>query len=346
MSVLVVSCPCALGLALPLLDDFVTSRMRQQGIFVRHQRLWQRLPRIRNLVFDKTGTLTEPTPRWLNPEVLDQLDETAVAALRHLVRDNCHPFASALREELFHRAPPENSKSEIRNSNFLAAEVKETSGSGVSCRLGDAEWRFGKASWAAPEHRHPSASVLSRDGKALAEFAIGEAIRPGAREEIAALQAQGYRIRILSGDPDRERVLETGRQLGLAPEAVFSSQSPEEKAAHILGINPEETLFVGDGGNDSLALESASCAGSPATGIRAIEGKADFVFMGRNFRAIRKLFDMAKRRRQQSARIFVFAVAYNLAAIGICLSGAMNPLLAAILMPLSSLVSISIAARV
>ena len=170
--------------------------------------------------------------------------------------------------------------------------------------------------------------------------------RDGAAEEIAALHREGYRTEILSGDPDRARVAAIGNQLGIPPEHIFSSHSPDQKAEHIAGGEPETSLFVGDGGNDSLALDAAACSGSPATGIRAIEGKTDFVFVGRSFQAVRRLLHAANRRRRMVLMVFLVAVLYNVAAIGLCLAGLMNPLLAAVLMPLSSLVTTTLATRV
>ena len=224
------------------------------------------------------------------------------------------------------------------------ATLNEVPGKGVEFTEGNTTWRLGRGDWAAD--RPGDACVLSRNGTRLATFHLEEAIRDGAIEQLKRLRDRGYRIRLLSGDPDRERVADTAAKLGLSPENVHANLSPEEKAAFIAAESPESTLFVGDGGNDSLAFQVAAATGSPATGIRAIESRADFVFTGRGFHAIQLLLDGATRRRTHVRKIFAVALLYNLGAIGLCLAGLMSPLLAAILMPLSSVVTTAMAARV
>ncbi len=339
ISILVVSCPCALGLALPLIDEIANSKMRNFGVFVRNNTLWQRLPRVRSLVFDKTGTLTEPVPRLKNAESLEALDPDARRALFLLVETNSHPHGAALREAWI------SAFGSIREEERGACEVEENISRGMTCRLGGEEWRLGKAEWALRRPNGRSGTVLSREGECVAEFEIGETIRQAAKEEIAILRASGLAIEILSGDPDRERVVDTGRCLGIDPQHIHSGQSPEAKANHLKERRMEEILFVGDGGNDGMALELAGCSGVSATGIQAVESKADFVFLGRDFRAVRRIWSAARKRRRVVTLVFSVAVAYNVAAIGLCLAGMMSPLLAAVLMPLSSLVTTAIATR-
>lgn len=336
ISVMVVSCPCALGLALPLVDEIVNSRMRQLGVFVRRNQLWQKLPGIKHIVLDKTGTLTEPVPRLLNPEILESLDSESRAALAILTRRNRHPHGSAVREAIL------SSFGEIGLEG--EGESEEVVSCGVRARVAGNEWRFGKQSWATDDPEGAD-TVLSKNGMLVARFVIGESIREGAAEEITRLQSAGFFVQVLSGDPNLDRVLETGNALKIPVNQIHAAQSPQQKADFIQQNEPRKTLFVGDGGNDSLALDSAICSGSPATGIRAVEGRTDFVFMGRNFRAISHLLRAAKRRRMIVRTIFAVAVGYNIVAITICLAGLMNPLLAAVLMPISSLVTTFIATR-
>ncbi len=382
ISVLVVSCPCALGLALPLLEEILLAKLRTHGLFIRRHSLWNRLKRVTRLDFDKTGTLTEPVKRLVNPESIDALDEAALAALRRLVETNAHPVARALREVVIarrglgressvgsgmgilpmHRGetsedlspplanPPEpitstpNSSPESPMHGQDAHATSEHPGQGVSFTDGTNTWRLGRGDWAAD--LPGEACVLSRDGEAVAAFRFEESIRDGAVEQLRRLRAQGYYVRILSGDPDGARVASTAAKLGLDPAEVHADLAPADKAAFIRADRPDETLFVGDGGNDGLAFEAAAAAGSPATGIRAIESRADFVFTGRGFHAIPLLLEAAVRRRRQIGKLFAVALIYNLGAIALCLAGLMSPLLAAILMPLSSLVTTTMAARV
>lgn len=338
ISVLIVSCPCALGLALPLLDEMLLSRLKQEGIFIRRASVWRRLSAIRILAFDKTGTLTEPVKRLRDPEVVTTLDETALKALRHLTATNHHPAGKALHEELTSRFG--------LATGPLDSPIEEVPGSGVSSVIDGVLWKLGRGDWASGDRKAPADCSLTRDGESVATFLLTESIRDGAVKQLRQLARQGYRLCILSGDPDRERVEATASQLGIEPENVFSDLSPEEKADLISKEPAHETLFVGDGGNDSLAFRAASASGTPATGIRAIEGQADFVFTGRGFHAISLLLAKTQRRHHFVALLFGIALTYNICAIGVCLAGHMNPLLAAIIMPLSSIVTTAIAARI
>ncbi len=342
ISILVVSCPCALGLALPLLEEILLAKLKRHGIFIRRHSLWPRLRRVTRLDFDKTGTLTEPVKRLGNPEAIDQLDEEARLALRHLVASNHHPVGRALRDVLVERCGP------AQPGAGDAPPPGEIPGKGVHFAANGVAWRLGRGGWACPDDPGAAeeACVLSREGLRVAAFRFGEAVRDGAAEQLRALRRRGYRLRILSGDPDVERVAATAAKLGLAPDEVHAGLSPAEKAAFIAADAPGETLFVGDGGNDGPAFEAAVATGSPATGIRAIETRADFVFTGRGFHAISLLLDAAQRRRRFVGRLFAVALVYNLCAIALCLAGWMTPLLAAIIMPLSSLVTTAIASRV
>lgn len=372
ISVLVVSCPCALGLALPLLDEILLAKLKSHGVFIRRHSLLNRLRKVTLLDFDKTGTLTEPVKRLTNPEAIDGLDDEALSALRRLTETNHHPVGRALREVVIarrgpdfaphdhthggarSRVPADGAPSSFAGKEDLApppldeATLNEIPGKGIQFTQGNTTWSLGRDDWACPDS--PPTAVqgcsLSRNGLRLATFHLEEAIRDGAIEQLKRLRDRGYRIRLLSGDPDRERVAATAAKLGLSPENVHANLSPEEKAAFIAAESPDSTLFVGDGGNDSLAFQVAAATGSPATGIRAIESRADFVFTGRGFHAIQLLLDGATRRRTHVRKIFAVALLYNLGAIGLCLAGLMSPLLAAILMPLSSVVTTAMAARV
>lgn len=336
ISVLVVSCPCALGLALPLLDEILLAKLKKHGLFIRRHSLWSRLKTITRLDFDKTGTLTEPVKRITDPTAIDRLDSESLAALRRLTEANHHPVGRALREVIVAHFGS--------GGNDLPGIFEEVPGKGVEFTEEGITWRLGRGDWAA--EGNGEACVLSRNGRAVAAFAFEEAIRDGAIEQLRQFRRRGFRLRILSGDPDHERVAATAAKLGLDPADVHANLTPAEKAAFIASDAPGQTLYVGDGGNDGLAFEAAAATGSPATGIRAIENRADFVFTGRGFHAIPLLLDAATRRKHQVVKLFTVALLYNLGAIALCLAGLMSPLLAAILMPLSSLVTTSMAARV
>jgi len=155
------------------------------------------------------------------------------------------------------------------------------------------------------------------------------------------LQKAGYTVHILSGDR-AYKVAAMARHLDLPDSHCGSEMSPEEKARLVRRIDDRDTLMIGDGANDSLAFNESWCRGTPAIDRGLLEQKSDFYFLGRGIKGVRELLEAGKRLRRTTHRVIAFATAYNACAILLSLAGHMNPLLAAILMPASSLVSIGI----
>ena len=325
-AVLVVSCPCAVALAFPLADEIATVALRRRGVFVREEALWSKLGRVRHIVFDKTGTLTLETPVLQNPEVLNALDPAARAALFALVRDNPHPVSQALLENLLAKGTPEG----------LAGEVSEVVGCGVA--LGD--WALGRAGWRGTP-AHAGATVLTLAGTVVAEFVFADKVRADARKEVAALRRRGLTVQILSGDR-RENVAALAAELGLPARCGLGELSPQEKAAWFAGDRATDALMLGDGANDSLAFDRAACRGTPVIHRGLLEQKADFYYLGRGIGGIRALFEVDAVRRRTHSVILGFSIVYNVLAVGLAVAGKMNPLIAAVLMPVNSLATLAI----
>jgi Cu2+-exporting ATPase len=322
ISILVVSCPCALGLAFPLAEEIATVRLRRRGVFLRAGDVWARLGRVRRVVFDKTGTLTGDTPELREPEALDGLSTVARSALLALVRENPHPVARALHEALWLRG----------EGKAMAGEVTEEVGRGV--RLGS--WSLERSD------EHGVEAVLRRGTRVEARFAFFERARLGAREELVALRARGLALAVLSGDR-REKVDTLAAGIGLKPGEVEGELGPREKAAWLTERGGgESALMLGDGANDSLAFDAALCRGTPAVHRGVLATKADFYYLGRGIAGVRALFEANDARRSTQIALLVFMIAYNLAAVGLAATGHMNPLFAAVLMPLSSLATLAI----
>ena len=330
ISVLVVSCPCASGVALPLCRDLAASRMRKLGVFIRDGELWPKLDRVRKILFDKTGTLTLEAMSLLNPEAIRHLDSDERGVLLAMVQDSLHPVSGCLREQLLaDRVEPASE-----------ARVSETIGYGLEMEHAGAAWRLGRSEWAAPTA--PAADCLfTRDGEPLAAFRFGEGARDDAREEIAALRNQGCEVFILSGDR-RAKVNAMADRLELPRAQCLGELSPDEKATRVRELDARDTLYLGDGANDSLAFDAAWISGTPAIDRGLLEQKAGFYFLGRGLSGVRALLDAAALRRRTAHAVVTFAITYNAVAIALCLAGKMSPLLAAILMPASSLVSLAI----
>jgi Cu2+-exporting ATPase len=325
-AVLVVSCPCAIGLAFPLADEMATVALRRRGVFIRSADLWMKLSRVKKLVFDKTGTLTLETPVLQNPEALGGLDASARGALLALVRDNPHPIGQCLLENLVMREGREP----------LAGEVSETVGQGVEIGA----WSLGRAGWrdAGPANAD---TVFARDGEVVARFVFVDAARPDARKELDALRARGLDAFILSGDAS-EKVAKLAAELALPVDQARGDLTPQAKADWIGAFAADDALMLGDGANDSFAFDRALCRGTPVIHRGVLERKADFYYLGQGIGGIRALFEVDLIRRRTQMAILIFSVLYNLLAVGLAVAGRMNPLVAAILMPINSLLTLAI----
>jgi Cu2+-exporting ATPase len=334
-AVLVVSCPCAIALAFPLADEMAAVALRRRGVFVREGGLWPRLARVRRILFDKTGTLTLETPVLLNPEALAALARDARGALHGLVRDNPHPVSQTLLEHLLSARPAPAGADRC-------GPVTEVIGQGVE----QDGWSLGRPGWRTPPAGTGTGAAghdaeLAWRGRPVARFRFADAARPDARQELAALRRAGFAVGILSGDRP-EKVTALARELGLDLAEAAGGLTPGEKAARVAADEPDRTLMLGDGANDSLAFAAAGCRGTPAIHRGVLEGKADFYYLGRGIGGIRALFETDQLRRRTHRVILVFSVAYNLLAVGLAVAGQMNPLLAAILMPVNSLATLGI----
>lgn len=339
ISVLIVSCPCALGVALPMCDEFANARLRRCGLFIKSAQIWERMRRVRTVVFDKTGTLTMDIPRLENPESVRSLDPLATDALHHLVSQNRHPIARSLREALLATHPKLQAAPAINT-------VHEAIGQGVAWKdTGGNEWALGKPSWkrpaneaVAPEQKAANC-VLRQNGLLVASFCFHEDVRDDAVKTIEHFRNLNLDTVILSGDAT-QRVQSIAEQLGVNSKAQCT---PRDKADWIIQNATETALMIGDGANDSLAFDAAVCRGTPVVDKSILEASADFFFFGRSLRSLSELFKVSTNRRRTVSLIFTIAVLYNISAVGICLAGLMHPLLAAILMPLSSVFTLGIA---
>jgi Cu2+-exporting ATPase len=332
-----------LGVTLPLVDELAVARLRHSGVFVRAHDLWSRLRRIRKVIFDKTGTLTLESLVLRNPQELRGLDANAQAALTALVWTSRHPVASCLREALMaaglagDEPPP-----------AAGEAVREQVGFGLEWTAPDgAVWRLGREGWAAPAGPAPATggsadAVLGRDGTRVAAFQTGEEVRDDARAEVARMVKSGRSVFILSGDRP-EKVTAMATHLGLPSEAAAGSMSPGGKADWVRSIDDRDTLMIGDGANDAMAFAAAFCRGTPAIERGLLEHGADFYFLGRGLAGIGRLLEAARLRSRTVVAVLGFAIVYNAVVVTVALAGMMSPLLAAVVMPASALVSLGIA---
>ena len=341
LSVLVVSCPCAIGIAWPLAQEWAVLSLRPYGIFIRSNRVFRGLARIREVVFDKTGTLTLEAPELADEAPLSSLGGTDSGVLREMVKTSLHPVSRALREALLKidadPAPlPDDLIIHEEIGQGIVAESASTS----------RRWTLGRPGWEASQAGKGTPTSdeceFRCNGELLAGFRFQEAVREDAREAVTSLRRQ-FPVTILSGDRV-EKVRRMAHALGLPPSTAVGEQTPEEKARFIERLGDRPALYIGDGANDSLAFAKARVRGTPATPHGLLQDKADFYFTGRSLSGLLQLFRIHAIREKAIRRAMGFAIAYNIIVVAVALAGAMHPLLAAILMPLSSLFTISLVA--
>jgi len=330
-AVLVVTCPCAFGIAAPLAYELVLHRLRRAGVFVRVSDFLDRVRGTSRIVFDKTGTLTSGMLALDDVSSLDQLAAKSITVLYNMVARSAHPKSVAVRRALEGR----------ESARMISLAVAEHPGAGLSAKYAGHAYHLGAPAWAAPDGTAGGADVVfARDGTPLATFRTVEELRPGAADEVEALRGAGYELTILSGDAP-ERVWAIGPELGIEPEASIGGQSPTDKARYVQTHEPARTLLIGDGLNDRAAMEAAACSGTPAVNRPFMASRCDFYFVSPGLRAVAQVLRSSDRLAQVVRRILGFAIVYNAVAVSLALAGLMEPWLAAVLMPSSSLLTLA-----
>ena len=327
ISVLVITCPCAMGIATPLAFHLALAMLRRKGVFVRTRSLLDKVRCVRTVVFDKTGTVTFG---GLRAAVDGELPADVLPVLSTMVASSNHPVSQAVLQCL-PQAP------------FVGGlVVDEVPGQGLQCRHDGALWRFGSRSFAgAATAATADAAVgrrdcgLSRDGRLVAVFTLDEDFRAGARDEVADLHARGLAVHLLSGDRP-ERVHAAAALLGVPAERAHGGMSPQDKAAAIAGLDHADTMMVGDGLNDAPAFAAAFCAGTPAMDRPVLPARADFCFRGAQSGAVAALFRVADLHAGVVRTNLALALVYNTTTLVLCFLAAMTPVLCAVLMPISS----------
>jgi Cu2+-exporting ATPase len=329
-AVLIVTCPCAFGIATPLAYEMVQAGLRRRGLFVRRASFLDRAREVRRVVFDKTGTLTSGSLRLSNPEAIGALSEDARHALYNLTARSSHPKSTAIRAELDGRARLDET-----------AQVIEVPGRGLELAHNGARWRLGEPGWAATAGPVPGDVAFGVNGAIVAGFQTTERLRHDAADEIRALSDDGYEVWLLSGD-EQARVDAAARSSGIPIDRAVGEKSPRGKAAFLDAHGASETLFVGDGVNDTLALDHALAAGTPAVDRPFVPARADFFFVTPGLAPIRLAMRSARALAQVVRADLAIALAYNALTVSLALAGRMSPLACAVLMPLSSLTTIAV----
>ena len=350
IAILVVTCPCALGLATPLAEELTHHRLRRAGVFVRKAAFLEKALAVRTILLDKTGTLT------LGRLALDAGDRASLASLtpreravlRHMASRSNHPVSACVLAAL----PPVDA-GEAPVTGEDADAVREVAGQGLELHLPDGAWRLGRPAFAAgpaaggadgtADASGAGVTVFARDGRTCLRVHPAEEFKADARDQVLALRQAGYALYLLSGDA-QAKVDRAAAALGLPADRAEGGLDPEAKAARVRDLDHRDTLMVGDGLNDSPSFAAAWCAATPAVDRPVLPGKADFFFVGDGIAAIGRSLWEARRLRRLVRDNLVLAVAYNVAAIACCAAGLVTPVAAAVFMPASSVAVVTLTA--
>lgn len=332
-SVLIITCPCALALAVPVVQVIASGRLLQRGILLKSPTALERAVGVDTVVFDKTGTLTCGWPELLGESLEARRRDGSLDIAASLAGASRHPLARAIVRQCMRP---------------LAAGVEEVSGCGLRRGTPDGDIRLGSASFCrAPLGSLPHCGPelwLSRPGYDPVRFLFSDVVRPDAALVVAALKEQGITVELLSGDRPAA-VAAVASVLGI--ERWQADCRPAAKVARLqeLGAMGRRVMMVGDGLNDAPALAVADVSLSPSSAVDISQNAADVVFQGERLSPVAEVLRVARFADTLVRQNFMLAFAYNMVTIPLAVAGHVTPLVAAIAMSSSSVVVIANALR-
>jgi Cu2+-exporting ATPase len=331
VSVLIITCPCALGLAVPVAHVIAAGRLFANGVLMKDGSALERLAAVDLAAFDKTGTLTTGTP------AISKLDFPAGEArsiAKALAQRSIHPAAKALAAALNDCAPA------------IVSDLHEVPGHGVEAIVGGRRARLGRSTWveeiARTTDHGPSESAVAFavEGGAIFHAKLSERLRPGAAGTVAALAGSGISSVILSGDgPQPVKAVAAACGIaelhaGLRPGDKLQLMQDWAKAG-------KRVLMVGDGINDAPALAAAHASMAPASASDVGRMAADFVFTREDLGSVQFAFRAARETAKIVQQNFALAIVYNIFAVPMAMAGQLNPLIAAVAMSTSSIIVVA-----
>lgn len=329
IAVLIITCPCALGLAVPVVQIVASSRLFKNGILVKAPDGLERLAEIDTIAFDKTGTLTLGQPEIANANDISPADLERAASL---AKTSTHPLCRALIVACHERDIP-----------TIATEspLHEEPGMGLKATIDGKEIRLGNREWCdvpatLQENTRYSELWLRTEGQPPIFLAFQDRLRKDAPQVIKFFQDKGFHILLLSGDrPDV--VADVSNTLGITD--YMGAAKPQDKINRLeeLKAQGKKILMVGDGLNDAPALSAAYVSISPSTAADVSQNAADFIFQGQNLAAIVRAWQISHMSRKLVFTNFALAAIYNMIAVPFAAAGFLTPLIAAIAMSSSSI---------
>ncbi|WP_170337112.1 heavy metal translocating P-type ATPase [Ruegeria arenilitoris] len=322
-AVLIITCPCALGLAVPAVTTAASGRLFRKGMLIKHATALERLAEVDTVVFDKTGTLTSGAPELINFGDHSRSDlEVALA----LAEASAHPLSAALVKA-------------AREAGVQPAKVRditEVPGYGTEGEYRGQRVRLGRSAWVGGQQDAQTSAWLAVGSDRPVAFRYSDALRPGAQEAVEAFKASGKEVILISGDT-QGAVHALAEKLGI--ESWVAEALPQDKALRIKCLNEEgrNVLMVGDGLNDTAALAAAHVSISPASALDAARVASDIVLLGNDLSPIADACDTAVKATKRIRENFQIATVYNVIAVPLAVAGLATPLIAALAMSTSSI---------
>jgi P-type Cu2+ transporter len=327
VAVLIITCPCALGLAIPTVQTVASGAMFSSGVLLNAGDAIERLAEADHVIFDKTGTLTLPELVVVNAA---EIPADVFALAGRLALASHHPLAAAV-------AQAANAKSPLLGA-------REEPGQGVRARIGDVEIRLGRPSFCGAEQLampdaklDPEASVVAFSrGEEKHLFFVRQALRPDARTIISELKSRNITVEILSGDRE-PAVVAAATAIGV--DEWRAGVTPADKIARIEALKHRglKVMMVGDGMNDAPSLAAADVSMSPISAAHLSQATADLVFLGKPLAPVLAAIDYARKALHLMRQNLWLAIGYNMLAVPLAISGMVTPLIAAAAMSGSSI---------
>ena len=323
IAVLIITCPCALGLAVPVAQVVASGALMREGVMVKDGSAIERLATIDRVLLDKTGSLTLGRPEP-DPAVLDRLDGDAASVALGLASHSRHPHSRSIEAALLARG----------HRAVRVDGVAETAGIGLS-----GLWNGRKVSLGRSDAADGMSTTLRIEGRADLLIPMVDRLRPDAPAALARLKAMGLEVSLLSGD-NAAAVAEVAREVGLFGQAAAD---PAAKRAAISALQAQghKVLMVGDGLNDGPALAAADASIAPGSASDVGRQAADLVFLGDSLNALPRSVLAARRTMRVVKQNFALAIGYNVLAVPLAIAGYVNPMIAAAAMSGSSLVVVA-----
>jgi Cu2+-exporting ATPase len=336
VAVLIITCPCALGLAVPAVQVVASGRLFRSGVMIKDGAALEKLAGVDTVVFDKTGTLTRGMPALISPLMVSTETLTLAAGLAQASR---HPLSQALVREVARRGL----------MPATVSDIAEHPGLGLSGTYAGEQLRLGSRAWCGVEETSEDQGLLEfafrRGGKPPAVFHFEDKLRAEAASTVRKLKDMGLAVHLLSGDRDAA-VKRVATAVDI--DTFVSRASPQAKLAYIdaLAKAGRKVLMVGDGINDAPALAAGYTSMAPATASDIGRTAAETVWMGDSAAAVAEAIAIGRRSQRIAKENFGLAVGYNVLAVPLAMVGLVSPLVAAIAMSTSSIIVIANALRV